>query len=361
MNKRMVFILVTIGILLFNFFGCGMHQRKPPGKKVVQTQEKPGTKLPKEIVGKDGAPMVLIPAGEFQMGDHFNGGDSDERPVHTISPNYEMLIEQLDDRKIVGFFPRGFPKRKCDEAYNILRDELKKKPSDSPLVDLLMEAVLGSQSPRIRFYSTLLLGKIRTESIPSILEIVLDTDKDANVRKSAAYVIGTFRKERSIPILAEALSDQSLDVRASATTALGEIGRSATPILVKMMEKELAREKTRTFISSHLTSALAGTKDRRAIGVLVRGAAHKNHFIRGDSVSALTVFAMEGRKYGRDRKVFYSGPPVDPIYEVREADRRKSEQVIARALVDAHEDVRGSAERAMESITRIKEMYKENE
>ncbi len=45
MNKRMVFILVAIGILLFNFFGCGKDQKKEPGKEVVQTQEKPGTKL----------------------------------------------------------------------------------------------------------------------------------------------------------------------------------------------------------------------------------------------------------------------------------------------------------------------------
>jgi formylglycine-generating enzyme required for sulfatase activity len=28
--------------------------------------------------------MVLIPAGSFQMGDSFNEGDSDERPVHTV-------------------------------------------------------------------------------------------------------------------------------------------------------------------------------------------------------------------------------------------------------------------------------------
>ncbi len=84
MNKRMVFILVTIGILLFNFFGCGKDQRKLPGKKVVQMQEKPGTKPQKEIVGKDGAPMVLIPAGEFQMGDHFNEGRDNELPVHTV-------------------------------------------------------------------------------------------------------------------------------------------------------------------------------------------------------------------------------------------------------------------------------------
>ena len=36
----------------------------------------------KTIVGKDGAEMVLIPAGEFQMGS--NHGEDDEKPVHTI-------------------------------------------------------------------------------------------------------------------------------------------------------------------------------------------------------------------------------------------------------------------------------------
>ena len=35
-----------------------------------------------DIVGKDGAKMVLIPAGEFLMGS--NDGDPDEKPVHTV-------------------------------------------------------------------------------------------------------------------------------------------------------------------------------------------------------------------------------------------------------------------------------------
>ena len=38
--------------------------------------------IPKRITGKNGTPMVLIPAGEFQMGS--NTGREDEKPVHTV-------------------------------------------------------------------------------------------------------------------------------------------------------------------------------------------------------------------------------------------------------------------------------------
>ncbi len=51
-----------------------------------------------EILGRDGGKMVLIPAGEFQMGS--NNGDSDEKPVHTVYVDafymdiYEVTVGQ---------------------------------------------------------------------------------------------------------------------------------------------------------------------------------------------------------------------------------------------------------------------------
>ncbi len=67
-------------ILIFLYAGCGRDQKKQAGKKesekqAVQAQEKATADHTEEIAGKDGAPMALIPAGEFEM-----GTDSDEIP-----------------------------------------------------------------------------------------------------------------------------------------------------------------------------------------------------------------------------------------------------------------------------------------
>lgn len=92
MTKQKLSILIAIGILLVNSFGCSKDQKKQteqqPEKKqaekqTAQTQEKP-TGPPKKIFFEDVVPMVLIPAGEFQMNDTSGEGEGDETSVKTI-------------------------------------------------------------------------------------------------------------------------------------------------------------------------------------------------------------------------------------------------------------------------------------
>ena len=52
----------------------------------------------------DGAVMHLIPAGEFEMGDHFGEGQSDERPVHTVY----LDVFYMDETEVTNAMYRAF-------------------------------------------------------------------------------------------------------------------------------------------------------------------------------------------------------------------------------------------------------------
>jgi len=88
---------------------------KPPSPASPDVKPKEGTKkeaspengakaqpippLPAEIIGRDGAPMVFVSAGDFTMGS--DQGDEDERPVHRVSldafyvDKYEVTIARF--------------------------------------------------------------------------------------------------------------------------------------------------------------------------------------------------------------------------------------------------------------------------
>ena len=64
-GRMLAIILLSILVVIFCEYG------KDKEKKEART-------------GKDGAEMVLIPAGEFEMGDHHSHGGNKERPVHPV-------------------------------------------------------------------------------------------------------------------------------------------------------------------------------------------------------------------------------------------------------------------------------------
>jgi len=68
-------VILAFAVLLV---GCGEN---PLDGSYKDSSLQVKMELPKEIIGSDGAPMVLIPAGEFQMGSDEN---ESEKPVHIV-------------------------------------------------------------------------------------------------------------------------------------------------------------------------------------------------------------------------------------------------------------------------------------
>ena len=86
MNMMVQRPVVLLLVLMIVFFGCGEDEpEKVKPKGVVDEKEVIDEGSKERIIWeKDGAEMVLIPAGSFEMGDHFNEGLARERPVHMV-------------------------------------------------------------------------------------------------------------------------------------------------------------------------------------------------------------------------------------------------------------------------------------
>jgi len=92
--RKSIGIVLVISILVI--FGCGKEEEEP--KELLQMYPEG---VPKEIVSEiDGAEMVLIPTGEFEMGDQHRGLHAGCRPVHTVYldafyvDKYEVTVGQ---------------------------------------------------------------------------------------------------------------------------------------------------------------------------------------------------------------------------------------------------------------------------
>ena len=92
------------------------------GNKVIglfsRGDEKPSNQLRKELMAKFSYLMVLIPAGEFQMGS--NDGGRDEKPIHKVSLSGFYLgkteVTQEHWRAVMGSDPPGLGFKGCDQC-----------------------------------------------------------------------------------------------------------------------------------------------------------------------------------------------------------------------------------------------------
>ena len=73
--------LVLVSVLILSFvYGCGEEEQSP--LEIVSKTSRIPVIDNEEVIEIEG--MVLIPAGEFRMGDHHGDGESDEIPVHIV-------------------------------------------------------------------------------------------------------------------------------------------------------------------------------------------------------------------------------------------------------------------------------------
>ena len=72
--------VISLLVMMVVFVECGEDEpEKIKPKEVID--EGPAQEI---IWETDSAEMVLVPAGSFEMGDHFNEGFENERPVHMV-------------------------------------------------------------------------------------------------------------------------------------------------------------------------------------------------------------------------------------------------------------------------------------
>ena len=120
---------VILLLMMIVFFGCGEDELDKVKPKVVDevTDEGPMKKIIWEV---DGAKMVLILARSFEMGNHFNEGNANERPVHTV----ELDAFYMDIHEVtVGQFKQFV--NQSGYSYNMWNDVARYSPGDDyPMV-----------------------------------------------------------------------------------------------------------------------------------------------------------------------------------------------------------------------------------
>jgi HEAT repeat protein len=174
---------------------------------------------------------------------------------------------------------------------NSVRGEAAEAPGkiESPeAIPQLIQALDAEKVSSVRWRIVKSLGKcggIEAHNVRDILMELLATDKDKEVRESAAEALGFIGGADSITALIKALSsDENADVRGSAAYTLGFIkSEEALPVLIKALITDPNGE-----VRGRAAYALGRIKNIEALPYLTAVFnAHKESLIRGNATYAL--------------------------------------------------------------------------
>lgn len=161
--------------------------------------------------------------------------------------------------------------------------------SRDDLVDVLRDpgSQLASDDPAVRRIAVAATAGHR--HLHSIVAELLMADPDASVRRECAEVLG--RSDlRPVGIIEAACSDESVDVREAAVTALGELGSAGSVELLIGMARDSKEDK---LVREAAVAALGAIGDERAVQVLLDLIASGPPQIRRRCIPALSVFDGE--------------------------------------------------------------------
>jgi HEAT repeat protein len=177
---------------------------------------------------------------------------------------------------------------RCAAALALTRIGRDAKAAVKTATPRLLEACKGDDK-QVCVYARCALVILEDDPAPHVKSLAESlSDANADVRGSAAYVLGELSKRArtAVPALAAALKDSDLAVRRAVVRALGEMGddaRSAVPALAGTLKDADAEIRSLTAMSL----AEIGPEARVAVPQLIEALKDKEVQVRGSAVFAL--------------------------------------------------------------------------
>ena len=195
----------------------------------------------------------------------------------------EPLIKALEDK-------HWWTRKNAAEALGKIGDKRAVEPLLSFWIKILEDGIgnIGRNNEFARESAVRALIKIGDGAVEPLIKAL--GDKEEDVRRYTARVLGNIGGKRAVEPLIKALEDKDSEVRQRAATSLGWIGdKRAVEPLIKALEDKDSEVRRFTAI------ALGRIGDKRAVEPLIKALGDKDEYVRNSAAYAL-------KKLGHDVK-----------------------------------------------------------